>query len=92
LQSVGLIAPGRPDLDAVLVTEPQGRELNKDLDDVQLLVLHAFRLALGRGEDLDAVRGSELGEEDWIGRDGLGQSQVTGRLARSLHELVEPPW
>jgi hypothetical protein len=29
-------------------------------------------LGLGRGEDLDAVRGGELGEAGRIGRDGLG--------------------
>ena len=32
----------------------------------------AFLSGLGRGEDLDAVCGRELGEQGRIGRDGLG--------------------
>jgi hypothetical protein len=52
----------------------------------------AFLLGLGRGEDLDAVRGRELGEQGRIGRDGLGQPQGLSGLARGGDELVEPAW
>ena len=44
------------------------------------------------GEDLDAVRGGELGEAGRIGRDGFGQPQVAGRLAGGGDELVESAW
>ena len=50
----------------------------------------AVLLGLGRGEDLDAVRGRELGEQGRIGRDGLGQPQGLSGLARGGDELVEP--
>lgn len=54
--------------------------------------IRAFLLALRRGQNPDTVSGGELGEEGRIGRDGLGQSQVAGRLARSRDELVESAW
>jgi hypothetical protein len=59
---------------------------------VQARAIRVFLLTLRRGQDLDAVSGGELGETGRIGRDGLGQSQVAGRLARSRYELVESGW
>jgi hypothetical protein len=49
-------------------------------------------LALGRGKDPDAVRGGQLGQAGGVGRDGVGQAQVEGRLAGCCHELVESAW
>lgn len=59
---------------------------------VQAQAIRAFLLALRRGQNPDTVRGGELGDAGRIGRDGLGQSQVAGRLARSRYELVESAW
>lgn len=47
-----------------------------------------FLLGLGRGKDLDAVRGGDLGEQDRIGRDGLGQPHGLSGLARGGDELA----
>jgi hypothetical protein len=59
---------------------------------VQAQAIRAFLLALRRGQNLDTVSSGELGEAGRIGRDGLGQSQVAGRLACSRYELVESAW
>ena len=52
----------------------------------------ASLLALGWGQDLNAVGGSQLGEADRVGRGGLGQPQVVGWPARCRDELVESSW
>jgi hypothetical protein len=57
--------------------------------DVQAPAVRAFALGLRRGQNPNAVSSGELGEEGRIGRDGLRQSQVAGRLAGGRHELVE---
>jgi hypothetical protein len=46
-------------------------------------------LGMGWWEDLDAVRGGELGEAGRIGRDWLRQLQGMSRLACGCDELVE---
>ena len=56
---------------------------------VQARAVRGVLLALRWGQDLDAVRGGELGDADRVGRGGLGQPQVASRLARGRHELVE---
>ncbi len=57
-----------------------------------LLALRRGLLARRRGQNLDTVSSGELGDAGRIGRDGLGQSQLAGRLARSRDELVESAW
>lgn len=63
-----------------------------EVQGVQAQAIRAFLLTLRRGQNLDTVSSGELGEAGRIGRDGLGQSQLAGRLARSRDELVESAW
>ena len=63
-----------------------------DVKGVQAQAIRAFLLAQRWGKDLDTVSSGELGDAGRIGCDGLGQSQVAGRLARRRDELVESAW